>query len=124
MATHINYVELPAPDLEAAKNFYFSAFGWDFIDYGPVYASHVEPSGVEIGLNAASAAAPQADPGAEDCIGPLVLFGTDNIEATESAVLAAGGTICSPIYEYPGGRRFHFLDPAGSTLGVYQSNPT
>ena len=29
----INYVELPAKDLEATKLFFTKAFGWSFVDY-------------------------------------------------------------------------------------------
>jgi predicted enzyme related to lactoylglutathione lyase len=35
-------------------------------------------------------------------------------------VTAAGGTITVPIFSYPGGRRFHFADPAGNELAVMQ----
>ena len=34
----IDYVELAAPDVAAAKAFYSAAFGWEFNDYGPEYA--------------------------------------------------------------------------------------
>ncbi len=35
----INYVELPAKDLEATKAFFQAVFGWSFVDYGPEYTS-------------------------------------------------------------------------------------
>jgi predicted enzyme related to lactoylglutathione lyase len=31
----------------------------------------------------------------------------------------AGGKIVQPIFEFPGGRRFHFSDPSGNVLGVW-----
>ncbi|TGQ32730.1 glyoxalase [Mesorhizobium sp. M00.F.Ca.ET.216.01.1.1] len=31
----------------------------------------------------------------------------------------AGGTIVKPIFPFPGGRRFHFVDPAGNELAVW-----
>jgi hypothetical protein len=31
----------------------------------------------------------------------------------------AGGTIAKPIFSFPGGRRFHFCDPAGNELAVW-----
>jgi predicted enzyme related to lactoylglutathione lyase len=34
-------------------------------------------------------------------------------------VEAAGGEVVDPIFEFPGGRRFHFRDPAGNVLGVW-----
>ena len=30
----------------------------------------------------------------------------------------AGGTVVTPPYDFPGGRRFHFRDPAGNVLSV------
>ena len=33
----IDYIELPAEDLDATEAFYSSAFGWSFTDYGPDY---------------------------------------------------------------------------------------
>jgi len=35
-----------------------------------------------------------------------------------AAVTAAGGTIVKPIFSFPGGRRFQFLDPSGNELAV------
>jgi predicted enzyme related to lactoylglutathione lyase len=34
-------------------------------------------------------------------------------------VESAGGTIARPIFSFPGGRRFHFVDPAGNELAVW-----
>ena len=31
----------------------------------------------------------------------------------------AGGRIVRPTYSFPGGRRFHFTDPAGNELAVW-----
>ena len=33
----INFVELPARDLTAAKAFYAAVFGWALTDFGPSY---------------------------------------------------------------------------------------
>ena len=49
MPTHINYIELKAPHLEAIKRFYSEAFGWQFTDYGPDYVAFSE-SGLEGGF--------------------------------------------------------------------------
>lgn len=109
---HISYVEIPAPDLDAAKAFYAAAFGWSFNDYGGQYAGIVAPDGAgEVGgLN------PQGSPVRGDL---LVLLYSEDLDATLAAVEAAGGTVAEPPYPYPGGRRFHFLDPAGNQLAVF-----
>jgi predicted enzyme related to lactoylglutathione lyase len=104
----IDYVELPGGDLPAAKAFYGAAFGWTFTDYGPTYGAFSE--GLDGGF--------QADP-AQAIRKPLVVLYATDIEAMEAKVRAAGATITRGIYSFPGGRRFHFTDPAGNELAVW-----
>ncbi len=116
-STHhtISYIELAADDLEASKTFYGAAFGWSFNDYGPDYAGIRSASGDgEVGgLNQHG----DGGPG-----GALVLLVSDDVDASLSAVEAAGGRVVTPVESYPGGRRFTFADPAGTVLGVFQSD--
>ncbi len=109
MTEHIDYIELPGGDITASKSFYSSAFGWDFTDYGPTY-SGFENAGLDGGLAAGDDAT---------SAGPLVILKADVLEDALARVEAAGGTITAPIFEFPGGRRFHFRDPAGNQLGVW-----
>jgi predicted enzyme related to lactoylglutathione lyase len=119
ISLRLDYIELPAPDLEATKAFYADAFGWTFVDYGPAYAA-CDTGTVEIALNAQGTPAPLQTTGAEDGNGPLVLFRTDDIAAAQDVVVGAGGEIVSPDYAYPGGRRLHVRDPSGNVVGIYQ----
>src|SRR5262249_47592615 len=105
----IDYIEITVTDLEAAKAFYSPAFGWALTDYGPDYAG-IQGEGKEAGGLRRDAAV-QAG-------GPLVILYSDDLEASAEAVAQAGGTIVQPIYGFPGGRRFHFADPAGNELAV------
>ena len=109
----IDYIEIPVVDIAAAKEFYASAFGWAFTDYGSDYAGIQDSarSGAEVG---GLAKTDVVQPG-----GPLVLLFSDNLDASVEAVVAAGGLIVSGPYEFPGGRRFHFSDPSGNELGVW-----
>lgn len=110
----INYIECSSTDLEASKKFYASVFGWSFIDYGPDYASFTAASaGVDGGLYRSAAHEPPAK------TAPLVVLYSADLKATEAAVIAAGGAIVVPIFEFPGGRRFHFSDGAGNVLAVW-----
>ena len=106
----IDYVELPGGDLAATKDFYTAAFGWGFVDYGPTYAA-LEGAGLDGGFTA------DTTPGSP----PLVIMRSDDLESTLAAVESAGGTVVEPIFDFPGGRRFHFRDPAGNVLGVWSA---
>jgi len=108
MDERINYVELPGGDLAATKEFYATAFGWSFTDYGPEYAS-IDDAGLDGGF----------DPNTATGSPPLIILKSTDLEATLASVEAAGGQIVAPIFEFPGGRRFHFRDPAGNVLGVW-----
>ena len=104
----IDYVELPGGALPAAKRFYAEAFGWVFTDYGPSYAAFAE--GLDGGFQADAAEAPAK---------PLVILYAHDLEAMLARVVAAGGRVVRPIFSFPGGRRFHFADPAGNELAVW-----
>lgn len=111
----IDYVELTVTDLAAAQAFYGSAFGWSFTAYGDAYAG-IRTSAEEEGEEAGGLALSEEPPAAG---GPFVILYSDELEATLTAVVAAGGEIVEEPYAFPGGRRFHFRDPAGNVLGVW-----
>ena len=108
---HIDYFELPATDLVAAKRFYSAAFDWRFTDYGPNYAGFGYAGADREGGGISN------DP--DHTRDPLAILYSDNLEASEQRVQLAGGTIVKPIFSFPGGRRFHFTDPSGTELAVW-----
>ncbi|HEX5385409.1 MAG TPA: VOC family protein [Gemmatimonadales bacterium] len=105
----IDYIELPATDVAAAKAFYARAFGWTFTDYGPDYTSF-EDGRLAGGLRKAEVVGRD---------GVLVVIFAVDLAATEARVRGAGGTIVQPVFSFPGGRRFHFTDPSGNELAVW-----
>ena len=110
----INYVEFSTTDIEKTKRFYGKVFGWSFQDYGPDYISFSKASaGIDGGFRKGDAGA-ESGPSA-----PLIVLYSRDLKATEDAVVAAGGTIAVPIFEFPGGRRFHFSDGGGNVLAVW-----
>ncbi len=108
----MNYVEFPAKDLGATKAFFESAFGWSFTDYGPEYTAF-ENQGLDGGFFQADLAS-STEKGAA-----LIVFYSNQLEATLAKVEKAGGSILKPIYSFPGGRRFHFTEPSGNEFAVW-----
>ncbi|HUN85567.1 MAG TPA: VOC family protein [Terracidiphilus sp.] len=110
----INYIEFASTDLDRAKKFYSTVFGWSFIDYGPDYASFTAASA---GIDGGFYRVPTAPEPAKTA--PLIVLYSQDLKATEASILAAGGEIVVPTFEFPGGRRFHFSDGAGNILAVW-----
>jgi hypothetical protein len=110
----ITYIEFTTTDITRTKQFYATVFGWSFKDWGPDYIDcNADDSGIAIGF--AKGPAPQELPKAA----PLVVLYSADLKATEEAIVAAGGSIVVPTFEFPGGRRFHFSDGFGNVLGVW-----
>ena len=109
----IDYVELPSATAhELTRAFYAKAFGWDFADYGPTYSATTNGM-TDVGL--------QGDP-SDGISAPLPVIRVDDLEAAFDAVTKAKGVIAKPIFSFPGGRRFHFIDPGGNELAVWTSD--
>ena len=110
MPTHhtVDFFEIPVLDMEGAKAFYSAAFGWSYEDYGPEYAD-IRGAGLSGGLRLVMSPPTTG--------GPLVIIYSDDLEASERAVTAAGATITER-HEFPGGRRFHFVQ-GGCELAVW-----
>jgi predicted enzyme related to lactoylglutathione lyase len=112
MPDRICFIELPAGAVAPAKSFYSAVFDWKMTDFGPTYACTMTGD-VDIGL--------QAD-GTEATRAPLAVIQVTSLEATEALVRQAGGTITRSIFSFPGGKRFHFRDPAGNELAAMQAD--
>ncbi len=108
----INYVEFPARDIEKAKSFFTAVFGWSFVDFGPEYSAFSNEgldggffkSDLNVSIKNGSA---------------LIVFYSNALEQTQAKIEKSGGSIIQPIFEFPGGRRFHFADPNGNEYAVW-----
>lgn len=108
----LDYVEFAAHDLMATRCFFEQVFGWTFEDYGPDYIAFSK-QGLDGGFYRAALQARSASGSA------LLVFYSARIEDTLEKVQAAGGTILKPVFEFPGGRRFHFAEPSGNEFAVW-----
>ena len=114
MSAHdkIDYVEFPATEMEKTKAFFMAVFGWEFTDYGLEYMAFSN-AGLAGGFYRSELRATTASGSA------LVVLYSQDLAATEKRVLAAGGVLLKPVFDFPGGRRFHFADPSGNEFAVW-----
>lgn len=105
----IDYIELAARNILATKRFYTEVFGWAFTDYGPEYTSFADGR-----LAGGFHRADEVRAGST----LVVIFAVD-LAGAETRIRKAGGEIVKPVFEFPGGRRFHFTDPSGNELAVW-----
>lgn len=108
----INYVELPARDLAATKAFFNAVFDWQFTDFGEDYSAF-SGAGLAGGFYR-SALSSNSQQGA--CL--VVLYSQD-LALSQRQIEQAGGLISQPIFDFPGGQRFHFTEPSGNELAVW-----
>jgi len=102
----IDYVEFASPQMEATESFFAKAFGWSFVPYGPDYRD-IQNAGTGGGLERAALRA------------PLIVLKTEDLEAALKTIRAAGAEITAEIYAFPGGRRFEFKEPGGTSMAVW-----
>ena len=87
-------------------------FDWQFVDYGPDYAGFLN-AGIDGGFYRSDLTA------LTNSGSVLVVLYSQNLESTLAKVQEAGGVIIKPIFSFPGGRRFQFLDPSGNEFSVW-----
>ena len=108
----IDYIEMPSRNLAETKRFFSALWGWPFQDYGPDYAAFDDgrtTGGFFVSEKIADVAA-----GA-----PLLVFYHGDLAATQKRVVELGGRVVKEIFDFPGGRRFHFQEPGGGEFAVW-----
>ena len=105
----IDYIEFSTTNIEDTKKFYSEVFEWEFTDFGPDYTSFTDGR-----MGGGFSVASEMRAG-----GPLIVLYSTNLAEIETRVRESGGKIVKEIFEFPGGRRFHFADPSGNELAVW-----
>ncbi len=125
MARPVHF-EIQADDVERAKAFYATAFGWAFEDYSqvvgtPYFGVLTGPEG-EPGINGGLLRRPAPAPGAAQGTNAFVVtMQVDDYDATERKILEAGGQTALPKYALPGmAWQGYYLDTEGNTIGIHQ----
>ena len=105
----VDYIEFLTTNVDDTKTFFPDLFGWQFTDYGPDYTSFTDGR-----MSGGFTVAPEVVAG-----GPLVVLYATNLDEIEARIRESGGRIVRETFDFPGGRRFHFLDPSGNELAVW-----
>lgn len=119
----LNYIQIPAIDLEKSITFYEQVFGWT-VNRHPTVGGVLDQTGYpefadSTGNNGGGFVLdrpPSRDPGLLPCIA------VDSIDDTLSAVLANGGEVVKPKTPILEGVDWEalFRDPAGNTFGLFE----
>jgi predicted enzyme related to lactoylglutathione lyase len=112
LSNTIDYIEMPSTNLTATKDFFTGLFGWVFQDYGPDYAAF-DDGRITGGFFASDLTSTVAK-GA-----PLVVFYSAELEKMSTEVARLGGKITRKVFEFPGGRRFHFEAPGSGEFAIW-----
>lgn len=120
----IVHFEIPVEDLDRAKGFYGSIFGWrlddvpgmDYTMVGTVPIDEqqmpTEPGAINGGLMQRSDETPN----------PVLTINVGSVEDALKRVEAGGGTVVRPRTEIPGMGWFaYFKDTEGNTLGLFEN---
>lgn len=108
MADIIDHIEFPSSNRAQTSAFFEAAFGWGIVSYGPSYDG-LEGAGIDGGV----------DQGEAKVGATMAIIRTQDLDDAERRVVAAGGLITRPQFDFPGGRRFHFREPGGNELAVW-----
>ncbi len=108
----IDYVEIPVTNLKKARDFFSALFDWSFEEWGEEYMSFNDGR-FDGGFRLSKSPAPTS--------GLLLIFFSTNLERDFDRVQELGATISESIFPFPGGRRFHFVDPTGTEYAIWSA---
>jgi uncharacterized protein len=106
----IDYIEIPVTDPAMARDFFAALCGWTFQEWGPDYISFNDGR-LDGGFRREESPAPST--------GVLLVFKSEDLESDRDRVVELGATISQDIFSFPGGRRFHFVDPVGTEFAIW-----
>jgi predicted enzyme related to lactoylglutathione lyase len=122
------HFEIPADDLDRAKNFYGSIFGWQLQtmpmqdgEYTIVMTTPVdEKTQIPTQPGSINGGMMQRD---ERTPSPVITIDVEAIDAALREIEARGGTTVTPRTAIPGMGAFaYFKDPEGNVLGLWETN--
>jgi predicted enzyme related to lactoylglutathione lyase len=139
----LNFNGLNTRDVEGARTFYGSVFGWQTLDMGgglqmwtlSGYGDYLEGYHPELREQMAEAGAPERFEDVVATINPIaddqpdtpphwsVTFATDDADATAAKATELGGTVIVPPFDAPWVRMTVIADPQGATFIASKFTP-
>lgn len=107
----IDYVEFASSDPAASRAFFEKVFDWSFVDYGSDYTAF-DDGRLQGGFFRGSPVTTAAG-------AALLVIYADDLAPVAEAVAAHGGQVVKPVFSFPGGSRFQFVEPGGNELAVW-----
>ena len=121
MPATFRHFAINADDVQRAKSFYESVFGWTFDPWGPPDFYQIKNAGE--GLVGALQGRRELAPGVR-MRGYETSMGVEDLKATIAAIEAGGGKIIMPPYRIEGvGELIYFEDTEGNLVGAMQYEP-
>jgi predicted enzyme related to lactoylglutathione lyase len=123
------HFEIPADDLDRAKSFYGSVFGWELQTVPMNEGEYTSVKTTEVDEQTQLPTEPGAINGgmfqrAEQLTSPVITIDVDGIDDALKQIEAEGGTTVTPRTAIPGMGAFaYFKDPEGNVLGLWETNP-
>jgi uncharacterized protein len=110
------WVDLGAPDVEAARSFYSAVLGWTYTGGDPEFGGYLT---CQVDGRDAAGLGPQQS--ADDPPRWTTYFAADDADAVAERISAAGGTVLMPPMDVgPMGRMAIATDPQGNPFGLWQ----
>ena len=123
------HFEIPADDLDRAKNFYGSVFGWELQTMPMNEGEYTSVKTTDIDEQTQLPTEPGAINGGmflrdERLTSPVITIDVDGIDDALKQIEAEGGSTVAPRTAIPGMGAFaYFKDPEGNVLGLWETTP-
>lgn len=109
----LNYVEMASKDLIKTRDFFEKVFSWEFTKFYDEYIAFYN-EGLDGGFYLIK------DDIKNNSI--LLVLLSSNISDSKQRIEKEGGIINKDIFSFPGGIRFHFIEPGGNEFTVWQKD--
>ena len=123
------HFEIPADDLDRAKNFYGSVFGWELQTMPMEVGEYTSVKTTDVDEQTQLPTEPGAINGGmflrdERLTSPVITIDVDGIDDALKQIEAEGGSTVAPRTAIPGMGAFaYFKDTEGNVMGLWETTP-